>query len=108
MNQASLELWRKRIDNRKASGLKVADWCGENNLSTHAYYYWRKRIETVEGDSLETTEVPVFTELKPTLKPMDETKEQLQISWKDFQISISTAGSARFAAEFIGRLRELC
>lgn len=108
MNQASLKLWRKRIADQRASGLKVTEWCEKNNLTKHAYYYWRKRIESVDEGSSETTKMPVFAELKPTLRPMNETKDQLQISWKDFQISISTVDSARLAAEFIKQLRELC
>lgn len=88
MNQTSLKLWRKRIADQRASSLK--------------------RIESVEGGGLETTKMPVFAELKPTFGPLNETEDQLQISWKDFQISISTAGSARLAAEFIRQLQELC
>lgn len=108
MNQTSLKLWRKRIADQRASSLKVTEWCEKNNLSKHAYYYWRKRIESVEGGGLETTKMPVFAELKPTFGPLNETEDQLQISWKDFRISISTAGSERLAAEFIRQLQELC
>ena len=32
MNQASLELWKKRIDDRKSSGLNVNDWCKKITL----------------------------------------------------------------------------
>lgn len=108
MNQTSLKLWRKRITDQRASCLKVTEWCEKNNLSKHAYYYWRKRIESVDGDSLETTKMPVFAELYPTLRPMDETKNQLQISWKDFRFSMSTADNAELAVEFIRLLKELC
>jgi len=108
MNQESLKLWRKRIAGQRASGLKITEWCEKNNLSKHAYYYWRKRIESVEGGGLETTKIPVFAELKPPLRPMNETKAQMQISGKDLRISIPTADSARLAAEFIRQLQELC
>jgi hypothetical protein len=33
MNQKSLELWMNRIDDKKASGLKVIDWYVKNNMT---------------------------------------------------------------------------
>ncbi|WP_446692505.1 IS66 family insertion sequence element accessory protein TnpA [Ruminiclostridium cellobioparum] len=45
MDQKPLELWKQRISDRKASGLKVTDWCDKNNLTKHAYYYWMKRVK---------------------------------------------------------------
>jgi len=108
MNQVSLETWRKRIADQKASGLKVTAWCEKNNLSKHAYYYWRKRTGTDEEGEPEKNEAAVFAELKPAFQPIFETTAQLQISWRDLQISISNSETARLAAEFIRRLQELC
>ena len=59
MNQVSIETWRKRIADQKASGLKVTAWCEKNNLSKHAYY-WRKRAVADEEDGPETNEATVF------------------------------------------------
>ena len=108
MNQVSLETWRKRIADQKASGLKVTAWCEKNNLSKHAYYYWRKRTGIDMKGGPETNEATVFAELKPAFQPILETTAQLQISWKDLQISISNSETARLAAEFIRQLQEPC
>jgi len=108
MNQVSLEIWRKRIADQKASGLKVTAWCEKNNLSKHAYYYWRKRARGDEEGGSETNEATVFAELKPAFQPISETTAQLQISWKDLQISVSNSETARLAAEFIRQLHQLC
>jgi hypothetical protein len=108
MNRASLELWRKRIDDQKASGLNVSEWCEKNNLTKHAYYYWKKRVEIAEQGGTDTNKALVFAELNPSPKPIGKTTAQLQISWNDLKISISNADTARLAAEFISQLQKLC
>lgn len=38
------EQWEKLIFDCQSSGLKVDEWCEENNVSRHAYYYWLRKI----------------------------------------------------------------
>jgi len=40
MSADSITLWKQRIEGRKASGLKVDEWCNQNQISRHAYYYY--------------------------------------------------------------------
>lgn len=108
MNQASLELWKKRIDNRKSSGLNVNDWCEKNNLTKHAYYYWKKRIELSSQGETDINTTPVFAELKPSPKFIGETQETLQVSWNHLNFSISNTKTAELAAEFITQLQKRC
>ena len=42
-----------------ASGLKVTDWCKENNLSIHAYYYWKRIIKEEYIQSILPEIVPI-------------------------------------------------
>jgi hypothetical protein len=39
-----LELWRDLLEEKRLSGLSVADWCAKEGVSAFTYYYWRKRI----------------------------------------------------------------
>ena len=41
LHQASLELWAERIKDHAASNLTISEWCARNNLSIHAYNYWK-------------------------------------------------------------------
>ena len=43
--QKSLARWRNLIAQCRACNLTVAEFCRQQNLSRHAYYYWHKRIE---------------------------------------------------------------
>lgn len=108
MNLVSLELWKNRIADQKASGLNVGDWCKKNNFTIHAYYYWRKRIETETHDKPEANKAMIFAQLNPSPKPMNDTKAQLQISWNDLKICITNEDTARLAAEFISQLQKRC
>jgi hypothetical protein len=107
MNQKSLEIWKHRIADKKASGLNVTDWCEKNSLTKHAYYYWLKRIEatTQKPDA----PMPVFVEIEPTyISPRQTVKSDLQITWKDINLTISDSNNAKLAAEFISQLQKLC
>ena len=45
-NQESYNLWKQRKHEQKISGMTIPEWCEKNQLSPHAYYYWRKIIRT--------------------------------------------------------------
>ena len=45
INRAKLEAWASRFAEQKASGLTVADWCQQNNISKHSYFYWKRRLK---------------------------------------------------------------
>lgn len=46
------EQWEKLITNCQSSGLKVDDWCEENRVSRHAYYYWLRKIRKAACGSI--------------------------------------------------------
>jgi len=107
MNHKSLELWKQRIADRKASGLKVTDWCDKNNLTKHAYYYWLKRMN--EDIQELDAPMPVFAEVTAEYKaPEKVVKSGLQIAWHDINLTVSDSDTAKLAAEFIKQLQNLC
>ena len=94
MNQKSLELWKHRIADRKASGMKVTDWCEKNNLTKHAYYYWLNRIEATAQNT--DTSIPVFVEIETNyIAPMKAEKSDLQITWNDVNLSICDSRNSK-------------
>lgn len=38
------DLWRERVANQFQSGLSIANWCRQNNISPHTFYYWRDKF----------------------------------------------------------------
>ena len=43
--QYRLRQWAEIIKDRSASGMKVNEYCKQNNLSRDAYYYWFKKLK---------------------------------------------------------------
>ena len=53
LHQARLQEWAIRFTEQKTSGLTVRLWCEQNNLSIHAYNYWKHLLkEEVLGQAL--------------------------------------------------------
>ena len=36
--------WQKRLDDFEASGLTVAQFCRQVDVTPHTFYYWKKRL----------------------------------------------------------------
>ena len=46
--------WAQIIQERKASGEKVKDYCRNRGLSRDAYFYWQKKLREAAFEQLET------------------------------------------------------
>ena len=42
IHETKLAHWTTLFHEQTASGLTIKSWCAENNVSIHAFYYWRK------------------------------------------------------------------
>ena len=72
--QVKINQWKNLIMECRNSGIPVRQFCGEHNLSWHAYYYWLRKIReqlaanlTQEDDEAE----PAFVRL-----PVSTSSEQ--------------------------------
>ena len=73
--------WEKLITDRQNSGLKVDEWCEQNNISRHAYYYWLRKIRKQACESILPT-------LPKEEKAADFTKLEVQTSMRDTQAAV--------------------
>lgn len=62
------ELWKKRVDDFHASGMKTSDFARAQNFSVHQFYYWKDKFKsTVKKDGPSTeNRPPSFIKLKST------------------------------------------
>lgn len=58
-SQSRLQYWSEVFADRKQSGMKVDDYCQQNNISHDQYYYWLRKVRESAVDSM-----PCFAELK--------------------------------------------
>ncbi len=75
-NQYQLTKWAAIIKECNDSGIKIKDWLKSNNISKDQYYYWRRKLQDIASDSLDTSfvEVPVVAPpavVNPHSKLMD-------------------------------------
>ena len=45
LQQAKLNDWASRFADQKASGLSIKEWCSQNNMSQHKYFYWKRILK---------------------------------------------------------------
>src|SRR5690606_40841733 len=46
-------MWQERVDQCRASGMSVAAWCRENEVSEQQMYYWLRKFRSEETDAVE-------------------------------------------------------
>lgn len=51
----ALQLWETRINERIKSGMTVAQWCKENEVSKNKYHYWKTSINKIHEGNKEVT-----------------------------------------------------
>lgn len=106
MKKENITLWRERIVNKETSGLKLTDWCVQNQLSKHAYYYWKRKIADHDVDKPGT---PLFVEIPADAgSAMKSASGTMLIEWKNLSIHVTDIHSVSLAAELLTRLQKLC
>ena len=43
-DQSKFSLWSQRFNRFHNSGLSIARFCAQENIPTHSFYYWAKRV----------------------------------------------------------------
>ena len=59
IRQAKLSRWAVLFQEQASSGLHVKTWCGQNGISIHAYYYWKRIVKETYVDSMLPDIVPL-------------------------------------------------
>ena len=61
LHQVKLSQWTTLIQEQSRSGLTVKDWCMQNNISFHAYNYWKHILKESVVDSVMPDIVPLVS-----------------------------------------------
>ena len=72
LHQAMLNEWAARFSDQKASGLTIVEWCQQNNVSEHQFYYWKRQLK----DEVVSQALPDIVPLAmPSVSPITTTTE---------------------------------
>ncbi len=68
IHQTNLTKWTALFQEQADSGLTIKEWCSQNSLSIHAYYYWKRIAKEAYVSSIMPEIVPLQIEsLQPAL-----------------------------------------
>lgn len=71
LHQARLNEWASRIADQKASKLTIRQWCEQNQISFHAYNYWKHLLKEEVVDQMLPDIIPLPAQLP--LSPIADT-----------------------------------
>ena len=57
--QANLTKWTTIFQEQKSSGLTVKEWCAQNDISHHAFYYWKRLAKEAYVQTVMPEIVPI-------------------------------------------------
>ena len=77
--QTRLREWQNRIQQQKADGLTIRQWCKENGCSEGKYYYWLKQVREKMLEQMAPSSM-TLVQVEPDHLPMAATKTATQNS----------------------------
>ena len=96
LHQAKLNEWASLFADQKSSGLSVAEWCKQNNLSQYKFFYWKRQLKE---EAIEQ----VLPEIVPLTMPSVQPNEPLAIPTATVD-SETCASCAIFTSKLCARL----
>ena len=85
-----LQEWSGMLRQRKESGLSVKDWCLEQGISEHSYYYRLRRLRQMACKALEQAQ-PVQLAEVPLTPKSEESHAKLRLTTKNGTLEIMDA-----------------
>ena len=121
IHQTKLSKWSALFQEQADSGLTVREWCQQNSLSIHAFYYWKRLAKEQYVNSLMPEIVPLpITEPAPSESSVPEDlsnsynlhnsspqkhSNEVTVSIGDIRISIGTCASDEMISGIIKAVR---
>ena len=106
MKNENISLWQQRIADKASSGLKLDEWCARNQLTKHAYYYWKRKLADLETNS---SDVSLFVEVSAeSAAEKHSESDAMLIQWNELSIQVTDSYSVNLAAELLSKLQKLC
>lgn len=119
IHQTNLAKWSDLFRDQQTSGLTIKDWCAQNSISQHAYYYWKRIAKEAYVNSIIPDIVPLPAEQHselPMVQPSAElnlynscksskTSDPVIISMGDIRIEIGASASDEMISGIIKAVR---
>jgi len=99
--------WMTMVQQQSSSGLSVAEWCSQNQISTKTFYYRRKQLRA----EILQSNTPVFAEVnsaEPALPGFEQSSDfrmQLTITLNGVTIGVSEGTSRQLLTDVLQVIR---
>lgn len=105
------EQWKNLILECQNSGMKVQDWCAQQNVTKHAYYYWLRKIREDVCENLpavrEESKPFSFKKLEVTA-PVSNTAAAVIIHLPSATVEVREGTSQQTVEAVLLALRNIC
>ena len=93
-NQYKLQHWATLIQECRASGVMIKDWCEQNNINKDRFYYWQRKVREAACQAVTETTIPAqrFAEVPSVISDttaVDTVRAELTIRVGGAAISVS-------------------
>lgn len=85
-----LQQWSGMLRERQESGLSVKEWCLEQGISEHSYYYRLRRLRQMACTALEQTQPMQLAEV-PLVPKAEDTHAKLRLTTEAGTLEIMDA-----------------
>ena len=96
LSEEKKQHWREQFQKQRDSGLSIKQWCYENQITEHAFYYWRARL--LPKPTLSRSQ---FTEIA------DSKNVGISIEYKDMSIRLDSNFDPLTLKKCLAVLREI-
>ena len=104
----NFQLWEHRIKECAQSGMKVDEWCNQNGITKHQYYYWCQLIRKNKITDQEVTFVDITQSLSNPRNVCKEIRKSVfQVSINDLRVEVPNDFDKEALAELMKVLREV-
>lgn len=106
----TIELWQKRLEQQKSSGLNIREWCRQNHIADKTYYKWRKAVsvsDTSDRNSVEFVPLNLSYDSDLHKKNTAHENEGITITFNGITISVRNEHDTILAATLIRQLMDL-
>jgi transposase-like protein len=87
----SIKLWRRLLASVVPGEMTVQQWCEQQGVTQHQYYYWRRRVAAV-ADEKTAEGQPSFARVQPWLAV--EVVEPTSVPTPSGGVTVRVAGAA--------------
>ena len=93
LRQATLAKWSTIFQEQQSSGLTIKEWCSQNNVSIHNFYYWKRiaKEEYLKSVMPEIVPISIPSDPVPIVPAPEASASTEELELYNFNNSSNTA-----------------